>query len=261
MEERQIRTTVVKYGGIAAGVLLALLAIFVAAKTYYLIANRGGADQPTTVSFTGKGEAVGKPDVAIFTAGVIERAKTVAAAQSKATDTINKIVAYLKTAGVEDRDVQTSSYNIYPTYEYESVACSMNYCPPGRQVLTGYEVSQMLTIKVRSTDKAGEILAGVGSRGANNVSGLTLTIDKAEDLEREARQKAIADAKEKAEALAKDLNVRLVKIVGFSESGNYPYPVYRDTMAYGKGGAESAPSIPTGENTIVSNVTIVYEIR
>ncbi|HXK39099.1 MAG TPA: SIMPL domain-containing protein, partial [Candidatus Paceibacterota bacterium] len=136
---------------------------------------------------------------------------------------------------------------------------------PGKQVLVGYEVSQTLSVKVRDTKMAGDLLSGVGSRGATEVSGLSFTIDDEDALKAEARDKAIAQAKSKAEVLAKSLGVSLVRVVGFYENEG-GMPIY----AYGLGGDErmmtssapkASPEIPVGQNKIVSNVSVTYEIR
>ncbi len=136
---------------------------------------------------------------------------------------------------------------------------------PGERILKGYIVDQSVSVKVRNVDVAGKLLTGVGERGASNVSGLNFTVDNNEELQKEARAKAIADAKEKAEELRKELGVSLVRVVSYGESGNWPVPYY---SKLGMGGAmdvrsESAasPEIPTGENKIISNVSITYEIR
>ena len=179
---------------------------------------------------------------------------------------MNDIIAYLKGAGVEEKDIKTTDYSVYPQYDYTQSVCREGLCPPGRQVLRGFQVSQTLTIKVRDTEKAGELLAGVGSEGASQVSGLSFTIDDEDALQAEARNMAIEDARKKASELAKQLNVKLVRIVGFSENGGgYPAP-----YAYGRGGVAMdasmetkaiAPELPVGENKIVSNISVTYEIR
>lgn len=226
-----------------------------------------GVTATNTISVSGEGTVYAVPDIATFSVSVRETAKDVATAQKAATEKNNKIVAYLMEAGIEEKDVQTTDYNVNPQYDYSNTSCGSGYCPPSNPVLVGYEVSQTLTIKVRDTDKAGDILSGVGERGASNVSGLSFTIDDEDIITAEAREKAIADAKDKAEQLAKDLNVRLVRIVGFSESGNYPYFNKVMLESYGRGGAidgaqsAPAPQLPVGENKIISNVTVVYEIR
>ncbi|MDZ4227187.1 MAG: SIMPL domain-containing protein [Patescibacteria group bacterium] len=188
-------------------------------------------------------------------------------AQDAATEKSNAVIAYLKGEGIEEKDIKTTDYNVYPQYDYTRSACSeVGYCPPGRQELRGFEVSQTLSVKVRDTEKAGGLLSGVGSRGASQVSGLSFTIDDEDALKAEARGKAIDDAQAKAKELAGQLGVSLVRVVGFYENeGGYPVP-----YAYGTGGdmmavrtesAKAAPDIPVGENKIVSNVSVTYEIR
>ena len=131
-------------------------------------------------------------------------------------------------------------------------------------MLRGFQVSQTLNVKVRDTKKAGDLLSGVGSLGASSVSGLSFTIDDEDALQAEAREKAIEKARGKAEQLAGQLGVSLVRVVGFSEDGGgYPMPMYaRAEMAFGDFESKmAAPEIPAGENKIVSNVSVTYEIR
>lgn len=247
-----------------------LLAVFLGIKALAeLQALRyigAGLQATNTISVSGEGEAVAVPDIATFTFSVTSKKSTVAAAQTEATTKINAITKYLKDAGIEDKDIKTSDYSVYPQYDYIQQPCANGICPSGRQVLNGYEVRQTTSIKVRDTAKAGDLLTGVGSAGATEVSGLTFTFDDPDAVQKEAREKAIADAKDKADELARELGVRIVRVVSYNESGNYPMPMYsRD--AYGLGGAENqatkavAPSISVGENKVVSNVSITYEIR
>ena len=158
----------------------------------------------------------------------------------------------MKESLVEDKDIKTTNYNIYPRYDWiEKIG----------RVFRGYAVTQTLEIKIRKIDKAGEILAGITKAGANQVGGVSFVIDDEEAAKRDARQKAIADAKTKAEQLAKDLGVKIVRLMSFSENGgNYPYPVYK-SEAMGIGGAEPAPAVPAGENTVTVNVSLTYEIK
>ncbi len=244
------------------GVFLLVLTIS-SLKEYHYIGS--GVSASNTISVSGDGEVFAVPDTATFSVTVQEEAKDVKSAQDVATKKSNDIKAYLKQAGIEEKDIQTADYNIYPQYDYTNSACSQGYCPPGKQVLRGFQVSETLTVKVRDTKKAGDLLAGVGSRGAKSVSGLSFTIDDQDKLNAEARDKAIAKAKAKAEALADSLGVSIVRVVGFSEDGGYPPVPYG---IYGMGGAGSkvmadaeAPQISVGQNKITSNVTITYEIR
>lgn len=223
-----------------------------------------GITPGNTISVSGYGEAVAVPDIATFTFSVVSEKSTVAAAQADATTKANATTAYLKSAGIAERDIQTTDYMVSPMYDYVQQACSNGICPGGRQVLRGYQVRQTTTVKVRDTAKAGELLGGVGEKGATEVSSLQFTFDDPNKIEDEARTEAIADAKAKADELAKQLGVRIVRVVSFSESGSGvpPMPYYARGGATAQAlDAKSAPEISTGENKVISNVSITYEIR
>ena len=220
---------------------------------------------PNTITVTGTGEVFAIPDVGVLSFSVIEEGKSVSEAQDKASKKINSILDELKKMGIEDKDIKTTGYNSYPKYDYvQTQICTAGYCPPGRQILSGYEVSQTITLKIRKTSEAGTILTKVGDLGASNISGLDFTVDDEEKVKAEARDLAIVDARAKAKILPKSLGVRLVKIINFYESGG---PIYYGMTsmekAYGMGGDMTQvmpPQIPTGENQTISTVSIVYEI-
>jgi uncharacterized protein YggE len=230
-------------------------------QTQYL--NTG----PVTISVVGEGEVLAKPDIATFSFSVRSEGDDATTAQSKSAEAVNAIIDYLKDEEIDEKDIRTQYYNLNPRYEYTEPICNTRgFCPQGERVLRGYEVSQSISVKVRKTDTAGELISGVGALGATDVSGLQFTIDDEDALIAQAREKAIADAKEKGEKLANDLGVRIVRMAGFWEDqGPMPY--------YGKGGdmmmadmavAESAPiapSLPSGENTITARVNISYEVK
>jgi len=260
-----------------------LLAVFLAVETLSTIEGLRyigtGVTAANTISVSGHGEELGVPDIATFTFSVVSDKASVADAQTDATAKANAVTDYLTGAGVSKDDIQTSDYSVQPQYQYESAVCptiapaAINgsdgstaspavYCPGGKQTLTGYEVSQTTTVKVRDTSKAGALLAGVGSKGATEVSGLTFTFDNPDAIQADARDKAIADAKAKADALAKELGVSLVRVVSFSENtgGTYPGPIAY-AMASGAKAAPATPQISVGQNNVTDDVTITYEIR
>lgn len=249
---------------VAAWLLVALLAvslIYVLSSIRYVGA---GITPGNTISVSGYGESYSTPDIATFTYSVVSEKPTVADAQADATAKANAITAYLKTAGIDEKDIQTSNYSINPQYDYTQSVCANGYCPGGKQVLRGYEVRQSTTIKVRDTAKAGDILAGIGTKGATEVSGLQFTFDNPQQGQVEARGKAITDAKAKADELAKQLGVSLVRVVSFSESsGGTPVPMYAKLLdsAAGNATAQSAPELSVGQNKVVDNVSVTYEIR
>jgi len=256
----------VKKGLLVAIALLSVYLFVVSIKELKSIAYVG-KDVPAqnVISVSGKGEVLAVPDIATFTFGVTQESKDVATAQKLATDKMNAAIQYLKDNGIEDKDIKTVNYSINPAYDYTQGICNTFRCEPGKQTLRGYEINQMVEVKVRKTEDAGKILSGIGSLGVTNVSGLYFGVDKEDDLKAQARELAIKDAKAKADVLAKQLGVRKVRIISFGESGDYPIYYSRD-KALGMGGdmveAQAAnPALPAGEQKVVSNVNIVYEIR
>lgn len=218
-----------------------------------------------TLSVTGEGEVFATPDVAQFNFTVAEEADSVASAQETVTGKIDAALTALSELGVEDKDIKTTGYNAYPRYTYPETLCANGFCPSREQIISGYEVSQTISVKIRDTEKAGDALSKVAGAGISNISGLQFVIDDQDSLMAEARSKAIADAKEKVKQLADDLDVSVKKVVNFSESFGGPYPMYETAYAKeGLGGdmaVSSAPRIPTGENTIKIQVYITYEIK
>ena len=251
-----------KYAGIAFIVLSVFLVAEIVLSVDLLI---NGRHDPATnlVTLNGTGEVFAVPDVASFTFGANVTAKTTAEAQKQVTEKIDKALVILKKYNIEDKDIKTASYNINPHYEYVQVTCFTAPCPPGRSIITGYDVGQTILVKVRKVEDAGGILGELGTAGLTDASGIQFTIDDEDALRAEARKMAIEDAKDKADALAEDLGVRLGDVVSFYENENFPSPYAK----YGMGGdmemlaASSAPELPVGENKIISSVSVTYEIR
>jgi uncharacterized protein len=248
-------------------ILIFLLSLFLAVKTLaeFKALKHIGSDTPpqNVITVKGKGEVFAVPDVAEFSFTVREEGGSVKVAQDKASEKLNEAVNFLKASDVEERDYKTTAYHINPKYEYQTGPCLIGPCPPGRQVIVGYQVSQTITAKVRNTDKVGEIVQGIGDIRVTHLSDFRLTIDDEESLKAEARKLAIEDAKNKAKILSDDLDVKMVRLVTFSESEPFR------GLEYGFGGdtlslpakLESAPEIPVGENRIVSEVFLTYEIK
>jgi hypothetical protein len=220
---------------------------------------------PATITVAGTGEVNAVPDIGQFTFSVEEKRDTASEAQSASAESVNEILSYLEEAGVAEEDVETTNYNLYPNWRYEERVCELgvSYCPPGERVQDGFTVTQTVSVKVRDTEQAGELIAGVGERGATNISGLQFTIDDPSALQAEARSQAIADAQAKATQLSADLGVRITGLAGFHEqSGPTPYfgRSFMETADMeGRGGA--TPQLPTGEDTTTVQVSLTYEVR
>lgn len=261
-EDQKIKKSIV--------ITLGLLSLFLLAQTvgevksYRYIGSYPSS--PSQISVSGKGEVVGIPDIATFSFSVTEESLLVSEAQTEAAKKINAILAYLKKNGVSEKDITNSGYNIYPRYETDVRVMSPTIYPPyptGKQRLAAYVVTQTITVKVRQLKDAGKLLSGIGEQGATDISGLTFDFDKRDEIVKEARDKAIKEAREEAAKLAKSLGVELVRITSYSEGGYYPmYGKVMMAEAYGRGGdAAVAPEIPVGEDKIISNVTITYEVK
>lgn len=247
------------------GVLLIVFLAVLSIKELKSIGYVGkGQSTVNSISVNGKGEAISIPDIATFSFGVTENAKTVEEAQSKATAKINSALAAIKAGGVDEKDIKTISYNINPHYDYNQGVCNQLGCPGGKQVLNGYDVSQTVQVKVRDLSKAGELFGTLGTSGIKTVDGLSFSIDDIESIKALARAEAIKNAKEKAEKVAKDLGVRLVRVMSYYDSSDDPYLPY---AREGLGGDTAilkttvAPEIPAGEQKVTANVSVTYEIR
>lgn len=217
-----------------------------------------------TISVSGEGEVMAVPDIGQFYFTVRSEAEDADTTQSDNAERVNEIIDYLKDEGIEEKDIKTQNYNLNPRYSYEWECDTNSYCPPGERVLTGFEVSQTVSVKVRDIDEASGLLSGVGSRGATDISNLQFTVDDEDSLLTEARSDAIQDAKAKAETLAQELGKNLHRVVGFYEEGNDPYPYGRggDTMeqSFAADGMAS-PQLPVGENKTTVRVNLTYELR
>lgn len=241
------------------------LAIIFAIFIIFLIVSEGveikekASRAENTISVSGTGEVYLKPDLAQAVFSVITEKDSASDALNENSEKMNSVINFIKEKGVEEKDIKTTSFNIYPRYEWRKES---SVYPSGERVLAGYEVRQSLQVKIRDMLKIGEILEGGVSSGANSVSNLKLAVDDEEEAKKRAREKAIEDAKEKAKELSSQLGVKLEKIVGYGDSGqtfmiSKSYDSY-EMAAEGLGGA--VPEIETGENKITATVSIVYKI-
>jgi uncharacterized protein YggE len=252
---------------------IALIAFLVAFAVNILFEctsdRRDNNKQENTITFSGHGEVTAVPDIANVYFTINQEAKTVKEAQTLVARIEKKSLESLKANNVLEKDIKTTNASFNPKYEYvydtkAAVSCTQYNCPPrpGKSVITGYEASESITVKVRNTDDVGKIMQDLGTLNVSNLSGPNFAIDDEDGLKAQARKKAIDDAKEKAKVLAKDLGIHLGKITSFSESGNYPMPMYSAKAMMDSASGSSAPAeIPKGENTISSDVSITYEIK
>ncbi len=211
---------------------------------------------PTTISVTGEGKVSATPDIAQLTFGVqTGRKETAKEAMAFLKTSMDSIIAAVKAAGVEEKDIATEQFTLNPEYDWDE----------GKQIPRGYQAQETLRVKVRDLDKLSDILGAATGAGANQAGNVNFTMDDPEDLRTEAREEAIAQAKAKAAKLAADLGMRLGKLKGFGEGGGVvpPVPYMRATMeSYAEDSAAGvAVPLPAGEQEITSSVTLTYELR
>lgn len=228
------------------------------------VAERAGTSS-RQISVNGEGEISLRPDTAVFDAGVITQAKRVSDAQHQNSQRSHVMIDLLKQRGVAEKDIKTISYSITPQYVY-SIArpCIPESCPPQRPPeIVGYEVRNTIEIKVRDLTKTDTLLEDVASAGANEISSLSFRVDDEEIARAQARAKAIADAKMKASVLARDLGIRLGRIVGYSDQEGVPPPIYGGGLQMMRADAveSTVPQVQPGEQEIHSSVTVTYEFR
>jgi uncharacterized protein YggE len=262
-DERALGRTVLVLVGVALALFLAMNFIN-GIKTF---SNIGlNPHDTSTLDVTGTGTAFAIPDVA--TAGFVieEKGKSVHDAQIVVNKKMADVVAFLKSSGIADKDIKTVNYSANPEYSYPTPCSGTNPCPAndGKPKFLDYDINQSVLVKIRDTNSVGKIVDGIGALGVTSISGPDFTVDDDTSVQAEARKSAIADAKTKADILAKDLGVSIVRVVRFSEgNGMMPTPMYaKADMAYGTGGASpETAQVPGGQNKYTSNVTITYEIR
>jgi uncharacterized protein YggE len=206
----------------------------------------------TRLEVSATGEATRVPDLAIISAGVVTRQTTATAAIQENAARMERVLSALRRAGIEERDVQTSSINLNPEYRYQE-----NRAPQ----LVGYTASNQVSIRFRDIRNTGKILDALVAEGANQINGPTLTIDKPEAALDEARLKALANGRARADVYARALGRRVARIVSISESGgSYPVPPPMPMMMEAR--AQNADSkILPGEQKLQVTLSIVFDLQ
>ncbi len=249
---------------VVIGVFLALfliIATFGQVKSYKYIGS--GLPASNVITVQGHGEVEKAPDTAKFSFTVQNEDKNTATAQDVVSKKVAQVKADLLAAGVEEKYLTTDSYNSYPDYQYNTVECFRAPCPSSQQTLKGYIVSQTVKVSLKDLTKSETVAGILGKDGVTSIDGPNLGFEDPHEVSNEARDQAIADAKTQADVLAKQLGVSLVRIVSFNENGGgNPMPMYnKAALSAVAPTAAAAPSIPTGVQTVTSDVTITYEIR
>lgn len=217
-----------------------------------LAAQPAPPPRPTILSLSAEGRVTAQPDLAELSAGVVSSAATAAAAMADNSRAMTAMVAALRKAGVAAADIQTSNLSLNPQYRYESNK------PP---VLTGYQASNTVNLKVRNLAGTGALIDAMVTAGANQINGPSFSLASPEAALDEARAAAVATARARAELYARAAGLKVKRIESITE-GNamppQPRPIMRMAMA---DSVAAAPPVEAGEVGLTVSVNVSFELE
>lgn len=213
--------------------------------------------QTSVISLTGTGSVSIAPDMAIVSFGVVKEAKTARAALDENNKAMASILKAMEENGIEKKDLQTSGFNIQPKYFYPKRKSNGEQPAPE---ITGYTVSNNLTIRIREIEKAGEILDLSVTLGINSGGNIQFTNSDTTAVLKEARIKAVKDALEKAQTLAQAAGVELGDILSISENSSRPRPIAIAQARSLSVQEDASVPIASGENSYRVTVQMSWKI-
>jgi hypothetical protein len=206
----------------------------------------------TDLGVSGTGRVFVTPDTAIASVGVDITAPTLAEATQQASDQMTAVINAIKAQGVDAKDIQTSSYSVYPITN----ASKEGETPK----ITGYHVTNIVTVKIRNIANVGKVLDAAIGAGANSVNSVMFTVDNPAKAQAEARTLAVKDAMAKAQTLATAAGVKVGKIIVLSELSGGVQPIYKTAEYAAAEAAGGAGPVETGQNEISVTVEMHFEI-
>ncbi len=229
----------------------------VALAPFALLASVSLPAYAGTITIEGHGEVMAAPDMAQINSGVTTQGATAREALDANTAAMADLIAELKAAGIEARDIQTSGFSVNPNYVYTDERDANGYSLPPK--INGYQVANTVTVTVRNLDSLGAILDKSVTVGANTVNGVTFAVADPSELYNEARKAAFEDARAKAELYAAAAGATLEEIQSISETQGFnnpqPYPMYARAEA-----ADSSVPVEAGEMAFAINVNVQWEM-
>jgi uncharacterized protein len=205
----------------------------------------------TRLDLVATGEVNRVPDIAMIGAGVVTSAPTATAALEQNAVRMAAVRAALKQAGIADRDIQTSAINLYPDYRQDERG--------GNPQLIGYRASNELAVRFRDIAHTGRILDALVAQGANQINGPNLSIDRPEAALDEARTRALAAARARADLYARALGRKVGRVLAVSEAGPAFAPYGKVAMQAAARGATNM--IEPGEQTLSVTLNVSYELE
>jgi hypothetical protein len=212
-----------------------------------------GNGLPRSVTVVGQGSASATPNLATAQIGVDTQSASPESATGENETRMTAVIEALKAAGIAEEDIQTAYYNLYAEQRYEPATGQ----PTGEFT---YRVSNSVSVKIHDLSRVGEILGAAIQAGANNISGVYFSIEDTSALEAVAREEAVADAKARAQDLARLAGVELGEVVIVSEVIGGPSPVFYERAALGLGGGGGAPIQP-GQLEVSMQVQVSFAVK
>ncbi len=245
-----------KTAALFASAFLAFSMAATVAQPVFAQENKVSEKQQAFIVVNGEGQAHIAPDMAILDLTVLREAKTAREALTDNNKAMTQVLAAMKEAGIEDRDLQTSGINIQPVYTYPNDKNGLK-----APKITGYNVTNGLTVRVRNLEKVGDLLDKSIDLGVNQSGGLRFVNDDPSAALTEARKKAMENALDKAKTLSEAGGAKLGRILEINEYSSMPRPVpmARGDMMAVKAQAESVP-VASGENSYNVSVTVKFEL-
>ncbi len=213
-----------------------------------------------TIAIDGHGEVAAIPDTAFVTSGVTTQGDTARSALDLNTQAMAELIAALKAAGIEPRDIQTSGFAVNPNYVYTEERDANGYSLPPK--INGYQVSNSVTIRVRALETLGAVLDRAVTVGANTINGVSFSVADTTKLFAEARKLAFADAHGKAELYATAASAQLKDIILISETQGHtdPQPYLMKAMDAAPVSAGAPVPVQAGELSFSVTVSVQWEL-
>jgi uncharacterized protein YggE len=210
--------------------------------------------QQTGVWVSGEGKVTVTPDIATLSLGIETQAATVAEAQAQAATAMSAVMAALADNGVADKDIQTQYFSIYQVTRWDD--------NKNEEIVIGYRVTNMVTAKIRDVEKAGPVIDAVAAAGGDytRINNISFSVDDPTPYYEQARQKAMTDAKAKAEQLADLAGVSLGKPTYISEGSVTPPVIYRDAGMVVPSTAPTTTPVSPGEIELTLDIQVAYAI-
>jgi uncharacterized protein len=228
-----------------------LLAVALIAVGLLAAAPLVSAEEPApSITVVGSGSVSGVPDTAEVTAGVVTQAATASQAMSQNSAAMEQVLKALAALGIADRDIHTTNVSIVPQ------RASSQPSRPAPSPVVGYEVTNQVRVRVRNLSSLGRLLDTLVSQGANALGGIGFSIADPAPLLEQARSKAMADARQKAQVYATAAGVKVGRVIFIRDaSATPPRPMSGRMIAMG------ATPIAPGEQELEVSVSVTYALE